>query len=127
VKLQQLRYLIAIADNGLNITAAANYLYTSQPGVSKQLRLLEEELGVQLFVRHGRSLTAITTAGERTLAHARLIMREVAGIRALARGLIDEAQADLDEPLNNRPHLLGSRLDKSGKHRLSATLGKRRF
>lgn len=127
MKLQQLRYLIAIADNGLNITAAANHLYTSQPGVSKQLRLLEEELNVQLFVRHGRSLTAITKAGEKTLAHARVIMREVAGIRALARGLIDEAQADLDEPLNNRLHLLGSRPEKPGVGRLPATLGKRRF
>ena len=126
MKLQQLRYLIAIADNGLNITAAANHLYTSQPGVSKQLRLLEEELGVQLFVRHGRSLTAITTAGEQTLAHARVIMREVAGIRALARGLIDEAQADLDEPLN-RLHALGSRQDKPFTRPLPATLRTRRF
>lgn len=126
MKLQQLRYLIAIADNGLNITAAANHLYTSQPGVSKQLRLLEEELGVQLFVRHGRSLTAITTAGEQTLAHARVIMREVAGIRALARGLIDEAQADLDEPLN-RLHALGSRQDKPLTRRLPATLRTRRL
>ena len=127
MKLQQLRYLVAIADNGLNITAAANHLYTSQPGVSKQLRLLEEELGVQLFVRHGRSLTATTVAGEKTIAHARLIMREVAGIRALARGMIDEAQADLDEPLNSRLHLLGSRFDKPATRRLPATLGKRRF
>ena len=43
MKLQQLRYLIAIARNGLNISAAAESLYTSQPGVSKQLKLLEEE------------------------------------------------------------------------------------
>ena len=127
MKLQQLRYLIAIADNGLNITAAANHLYTSQPGVSKQLRLLEEELGVQLFVRHGRSLAAITRVGERTLAHARVIMREIAGIRALARGLVDEAQADLDEPLNDRLHLLGSRFDNPATRRIPATLGKRRF
>jgi hypothetical protein len=54
-------------------------------------------------------------------------MREVAGIRALARGFIDEAQADLDQPLNNRLHLFGSRLDKPGAPRLSATLSKRRF
>ena len=47
MKLQQLKYLLAIADNGLNITAAAERLYTSQPGVSKQLKLLEEELGLQ--------------------------------------------------------------------------------
>ncbi|MCL4721205.1 MAG: LysR family transcriptional regulator, partial [Gammaproteobacteria bacterium] len=55
--LQQLRYLVAIADSGLNITAAAERLYTSQPGSSKQLKLLEQELGVQLFTRKGKSLT----------------------------------------------------------------------
>ena len=58
MKLQQLKYLLAIVDNGLNITAAAERLYTSQPGVSKQLKLLEEELGLQLFVRKGRALEA---------------------------------------------------------------------
>ncbi|MDP7660857.1 MAG: LysR family transcriptional regulator, partial [Gammaproteobacteria bacterium] len=46
--LQQLRYLLAIADSGLNITAASERLYTSQPGISKQLKLLEQELKVQL-------------------------------------------------------------------------------
>ena len=49
MKLQQLKYLLAIADNGLNITAAAERMYTSQPGVSKQLKLLEEELGICLL------------------------------------------------------------------------------
>ena len=61
--LQQLKYLVAIADSGLNITAAAERLYTSQPGISKQLKLLEQELGVQLFTRKGKSLAAITPAG----------------------------------------------------------------
>jgi hypothetical protein len=109
LKLQQLRYLIAIADNDLNITAAANRLFTSQPGVSKQLRLLEEELGLQLFIRHGRSLTEITAAGKQIIVHARLIMREVDGIRAMARGLIDEGQADLDQCLNSKLHVVRAR------------------
>ena len=52
--LQQLRYLLGIADSGLNITAAADRLYTSQPGISKQLKLLEQELGIQLFTRKGK-------------------------------------------------------------------------
>lgn len=78
----QLKYLLAIADSGLNISAAANRLYTSQPGVSKQIKMLEEELGEQLFVRNGRSLRSITTAGEQVIAHARVIMREVEAIRA---------------------------------------------
>jgi LysR family cys regulon transcriptional activator len=51
MKFQQLRYLVAVHENGLNITAAARQLHTSQPGVSRQLKLLEEELGFQLFER----------------------------------------------------------------------------
>src|SRR5580692_10129832 len=47
MKFQQLRYLVAVHENGLNITAAARQLHTSQPGVSRQLKLLEEELGFQ--------------------------------------------------------------------------------
>ena len=56
MKLQQLRYLAAVVQNGLNVTTAAQALHTSQPGVSKQIRLLEEELGLTLFVRDGRAL-----------------------------------------------------------------------
>ena len=84
MKLQQLRYLLAIVDNGLNITAAAERLYTSQPGVSKQLRLLEEELGLQLFSRKGKSLDGVTSAGEKVIKRARVIMQEVENIRSLA-------------------------------------------
>ena len=63
MKLHQLRYLAAVAQSGLNITAAAQKLHTSQPGVSKQIKLLEDELGFQIFVREGRNLTRITPAG----------------------------------------------------------------
>ena len=81
----QLRYLVAIADSGLNISAASNRLYTSQPGVSKQLKMLEEELGQRLFVRNGKRLRSITPAGERVIAHARVIMREVEAIRRASK------------------------------------------
>ena len=84
MKLQQLKYLLAIVDNGLNITAAAERLYTSQPGVSKQLKLLEEELGAKLFVRKGKSLNGITLAGHQVISRARAIMREVEEIRVVA-------------------------------------------
>lgn len=90
MKLQQLKYLIAIVDNGLNITAAADRLYTSQPGVSKQLKLLEEELGLQLFTRKGKSLDGITLAGDQVIGRARLIMREVDSIRGVASGHFKE-------------------------------------
>ena len=95
MKLQQLKYLIAIVDNGLNITAAAERLYTSQPGVSKQLKLLEEELGMQLFTRKGKSLDAVTPAGEKVIERARLIMREVENIRTLAAEYFEEKDGSL--------------------------------
>ena len=95
MKLQQLKYLLAIVDNGLNITAAAERLYTSQPGVSKQLKLLEEELGLQLFTRKGKSLGGITAAGRQVIDRARLIMQEVDNIRSLASDYYHEEEGTL--------------------------------
>lgn len=95
MKLQQLKYLLAIVDNGLNITAAAERLYTSQPGVSKQLKLLEEELGLQLFTRKGKSLGAVTAAGRQVIDRARLIMQEVDNIRSLASDYYHEEEGTL--------------------------------
>ena len=82
--LTQLRYLVAIADSGFNITLAAERVHATQPGLSKQLKLFEDELGFLLFARKGRSLDAITPAGERVLSHARRILDEAANIRAYA-------------------------------------------
>ena len=95
MKLQQLKYLLAIADNGLNITAAADRMYTSQPGVSKQLKLLEEELGMQLFTRKGKSLGGITPAGHQVIDRARIIMREADNIRSLASDYFQEEEGSL--------------------------------
>ena len=63
MKLIQLRYLVAVAENDLNITQAARVLHAAQPGVSKQLKQLEDELGFQLFERKGRALLRPTDAG----------------------------------------------------------------
>jgi LysR family cys regulon transcriptional activator len=93
--LQQLRYLLGIADSGLNITAAAERLFTSQPGISKQLKLLEQELGIQLFTRKGKSLAAITPAGHEVIARARRILREVENIRSLASDMSEEQEGTL--------------------------------
>ena len=82
--LTQLRYLVAIADSGLNITLAAERVHATQPGLSKQLKQLEDELGFQLFVRKGRSLEEIAPAGERVIEHARRILAEAANIRSYA-------------------------------------------
>jgi LysR family cys regulon transcriptional activator len=95
VKLQQLRYLTAIIRNNLNISAAADSLYTSQPGISKQLRLLEEELGVELFSRNGKHLTEITPVGHQIILKAENILREVNNIQILAEEYRDDRRGSL--------------------------------
>jgi DNA-binding transcriptional LysR family regulator len=82
--LTQLRYLVAIADSGLNITQAAGRVYATQPGLSKQIKRLEDELGFLVFQRRGRSLEALTAAGAQVLDHARRVLAEAGQIRALA-------------------------------------------
>lgn len=76
MKLQQLRYLVEVENCGLNVSEAAASLFTSQPGISKQIRLLEEELGVTVFERAGKRLTGITPAGRLVLDQARRVLRE---------------------------------------------------
>ncbi len=93
--LAQLRYLIAIADSGLNITLAAERVHATQPGLSKQLRQLEDELGFQLFVRKGKSLDAVTHAGQQVIERSRIILAEAANIRSIAANLRNEACGEL--------------------------------
>jgi len=81
VNLQQLRYLCAIVDHGLNVSDAAAALFTSQPGISRQVRQLEDELGVPVFVRHGKRLSALTPAGGGVVATARRALREIENLR----------------------------------------------
>jgi LysR family transcriptional regulator, cys regulon transcriptional activator len=95
MKLHQLRYLAAVAQSGLNITAAAQKLHTSQPGVSKQIKLLEDELGFQIFVREGRNLTRITPAGQQVIDRALRILQEAQSIKDLSTELRDEGRGAL--------------------------------
>ena len=95
MKLHQLRYLAAVAQSGLNITAAAEKLHTSQPGVSKQIKLLEEELGFQVFVRDGRNLSRITPAGQKVVDRAVRVLREVQNIKRLSDEFKDEDRGSL--------------------------------
>jgi len=81
MKLQQLRYLAEIARRGLNVSEAAEALHTSQPGVSKQIKALEDELGVQVFVRHGKRLVEITEPGKAVIAIAERILAEARNLR----------------------------------------------
>jgi LysR family transcriptional regulator, cys regulon transcriptional activator len=84
VNLQQLRYLCAVVDHGMNVSTAAEALFTSQPGISKQIRQLEDELGLSVFVRQGKRLAALTPAGEIVVATARRAMREVTNLKRVA-------------------------------------------
>jgi len=93
--LQQLRYFVAIADSGLNITLAAERVHATQPGLSKQLKQLEDELGMLLFTRRGKSLESITDGGNQVLASARAMLAEAGNIRALAANLRQEAGGEL--------------------------------
>ena len=81
MKLQQLRCLTEVARRGLNVSEAAEALHTSQPGVSKQIRALEDELGVQVFVRHGKRLVAITEPGKAVVAIAERMLAEAQNLR----------------------------------------------
>ena len=95
MKLHQLRYLAAVVQNGLNITSAARKLHTSQPGVCKQLKLLEDELGFPLFERDGRNLTSVTAAGQQVVDRALKILEEVQNIRRLTSDLKDDRSGSL--------------------------------
>ena len=95
MKLQQLRYIWEVARNNLNVSATAESLYTSQPGVSKQIRLLEDELGVQIFQRSGKHLTEITAAGKSILKVASEILDRTENIRQIAQEFSDPRRGSL--------------------------------
>lgn len=84
MKLQQLRYIVEIVNQNLNITEAAESLYTSQPGISKQVRLLESELGINIFERNGKHIKGLTPAGEKVVEIAREVLLKAKGIKAIA-------------------------------------------
>ena len=95
MKLQQLRYIWEVAHHDLNVSATAQSLYTSQPGISKQIRLLEDELGVEVFARSGKHLTRITPAGEVIIRIAGEILRKVEGIKQVAQEFSNERRGSL--------------------------------
>lgn len=95
MKLQQLRFLTEVVDNGLNVTTASERLYTSQPGVSKQIRLLEEELGVTIFERSGKRFTGLTAAGAAVVEGARRVLLEAENLRRVSAEFSDEAAGTL--------------------------------
>ncbi|MGB5081554.1 MAG: CysB family HTH-type transcriptional regulator [Burkholderiales bacterium] len=92
---QQLRYVRETVRQGLNLTEAARSLHTSQPGVSKQIRELENELGVEIFVRHGRRITALTEPGKAAVEVIEQVLREAENLKQVGREFRDQATGTL--------------------------------
>jgi LysR family transcriptional regulator, cys regulon transcriptional activator len=83
MNLHQFRFVQEAARRNLNLTEAAKALHTSQPGVSKAIIELEEELGIEIFARHGKRLKRITEPGQQVLKSIELIMREVGNLKRI--------------------------------------------
>ena len=95
MKLQQLRYLVEVAKQGLNVSEAAETLHTSQPGISKQIRLLEDELGIQVFIRNGKRVVAVSEPGKQVLRIAERILREAKNLKRVGEEFASEAEGSL--------------------------------
>jgi LysR family transcriptional regulator, cys regulon transcriptional activator len=95
MKLQQLRYICEVARQNLNLSNAAEALFTSQPGISKQVRSLEEELGVDIFVRHGKRVVAVTEPGKAILEIAQRMLKDVENLRQVGEEFTEEDNGHL--------------------------------
>ncbi|MGH8751040.1 MAG: CysB family HTH-type transcriptional regulator, partial [Burkholderiales bacterium] len=95
MKLQQLRYLCEVVRQGLNVSDAAEKLHTSQPGISKQIRLLEEELGVQIFVRNGKRVVEMTPPGKVIHDIALRMLQEADNLKRAGEEFTNEASGSL--------------------------------
>jgi len=83
MNLHQFRFVWEAARRNLNLTETAKALHTSQPGISKAILELEEELGVDIFVRHGKRLKRITEPGEHVLKSIDVILRELNNLKRI--------------------------------------------
>ncbi len=95
MNLQQFRYVSEVAKRGLNVSEAAEALHTSQPGVSRQIRALEEELGVSIFVRQGRRFTGLTDAGREIVATIDRVLASITNLRTIGQEYAERARGHL--------------------------------
>lgn len=95
MKLQQLRYVVEVAKQGLNVSEAAEKLHTSQPGISKQIRLLEDELGIQIFIRNGKRVVSVSEPGKHVLVIAERILREAKNLKRVGEEFASEEEGSL--------------------------------
>jgi LysR family transcriptional regulator, cys regulon transcriptional activator len=90
MKLQQLRFVAEVARRDLNVSSAAEALFTSQPGISKQIKALEQELGVEIFVRNGKRLIGVTEPGRAVLVIAERLLAEAANLKRAGEEFANE-------------------------------------
>lgn len=95
MNLRQLRYLQGIAESGFNISRAAERLHTAQPGISRQIQLLEQELGVSLLLRRGNRITGVTEAGGEVLEVAQRMLRDADNLRHIGAEFTEQASGRL--------------------------------
>lgn len=95
MKLQQLRYLCEIANQNLNLSKAAESLHTSQPGISRQIQLLEEELGVAIFIRNGKRIVQITPPGQAIIEIAERMLRDAENLKQIGHEFSDKESGTL--------------------------------
>src|SRR5262245_49550790 len=93
--LQQLRYLASIAREGFSVSRAAIALGTSQPAISKQMRLLETDLGVELLVRRGNRILGLTTAGEAIIEAAQRTLWEADNLKRITTDFTQKGSGQL--------------------------------
>src|SRR5881394_1218818 len=85
MNLHQLRFVRETVRQNYNLTEAAKALFTSQPGVSKAIIELEEELGIDIFTRHGKRIRGLTEPGRAVLKAVEVIMREIDGLKSIGK------------------------------------------
>lgn len=95
MRLQQLRFLSEINRQNLNLSKAAESLHTSQPGISKQIQLLEDELGVDIFVRNGKRIVKITPPGKAIIEIAERMLRDAENLKSVGREFNNQASGTL--------------------------------
>jgi len=95
MKLQQLRYLCETANQNMNLSRAAKKLHTSQPAISKQIQMLEEELGVDIFLRNGKRIVQITPPGQLIIKTATRMLRDADNLKKIAQEFTNEAGGTL--------------------------------
>ena len=92
MKLQQLKCIFQIVQSEFNISKASEVLNTSQPGVSKQIKLLEDEIGIKIFQRNGKRLVNLTEPGELVLSSIEKILQESNNIKVISEEYIEKDQ-----------------------------------